>query len=169
MNQSRPAADTSRARHPSQMPQTTSTPSRDARPGEATDEGTDDMTHVLVVDDDPIVRRLVRVTLADAGYDVDVASDGEEALKMACDAPPDAIVLDLEMPRLDGRAAFHEMRERGVQSPVLILSSNGAQSAQRELCAEESLDKPFDPLELLRRVDRLLHSWPSDGAAPAVS
>lgn len=125
------------------------------------------MVQVLVVDDDPVVQRLVRVTLADAGYEVAVASDGEEALRLASAASPDAIVLDLEMPRLDGRAAYRELRQRGVRTPVLILSANGAHTARRELSAEASLDKPFDPTELVRRVDRLLHSWSDEGSEAA--
>lgn len=123
--------------------------------------------HVLVVDDDPVVQRLVRVTLADEGYEVDVASDGEEALRIASDVHPDAIVLDLEMPRLDGRAAFRELRQRGVRAPVLVLSANGAHAARRELNAEAALDKPFDPFELLRRLERLLDAWSTDRAAAA--
>lgn len=125
------------------------------------------MAYVLVVDDDPVVQRLVRVTLADAGYEVDIASDGEEALRIASEASPDAIVLDLEMPRVDGRAVFRELRQRGIRSPILILSANGAHAARRELSAEASLDKPFDPTELVRRVARLLHSWSDDGAEAA--
>lgn len=135
----------------------------DADPGERLEE----MAHVLVVDDDPVVQRLVRVTLADAGYAVAIASDGEEALRIASEVSPDAIVMDLEMPRLDGRAAFRELRQRGVRSPVLILSANGAHTARRELSAEGALDKPFDPTELVRRVERLLRSWSDDGAEAA--
>ena len=136
-------------------------------PAEGSGKRTDELAHVLVADDDPVVQRLVRVTLADAGYDVAIASDGEEAVRIASEDSPDAIVLDLEMPRLDGRAAFREMRQRGVRSPVLILSANGAHTARRELSAEASLDKPFDPTELVRRVERLLHSWSDDGAEAA--
>ncbi|MCB9483630.1 MAG: response regulator [Dehalococcoidia bacterium] len=130
-------------------------------------EATDEMAHVLVVDDDPVVRRLVGVTLSDEGYDVAVASDGEEALRMISETSPDAIVLDLEMPRLDGRAAFRELRQRGVRAPVIILSANGAHAAKQELAAEAAMDKPFDPFELLRRLQRLLRAWPDDGAAAA--
>ncbi len=125
------------------------------------------MTQVLIVDDDPVVRRLVRVTLADEGYDVNVAADGEEALRSASEHPPDAIVLDLEMPRLDGRAAYRELRLRGVRAPVIILSANGAHDAKQELAADAAMDKPFDPIELVRRLQRLLHAWPDDGAAAA--
>lgn len=123
------------------------------------------MAHVLVVDDDPIVRRLVRATLADEGYEVAVASDGEEALRLASEDHPDVIVLDLEMPKLDGRAAFRELRTRGVRAPVLILSANGAHSARQELAADAALDKPFDPFELVRRLERLLRHRSGDSVA----
>ena len=107
------------------------------------------------------------VTLSDEGYRVALASDGEEALRLASEMHPDAIVLDLEMPRLDGRAVFRELRQRGVRAPVIILSANGAHVARQELAAEAAMDKPFDPFELLRRLQRLLRAWPDDGAAAA--
>lgn len=125
------------------------------------------MAQVLIVDDDPIVRRLVRLTLTDEGYDVAVAEDGEEAIRLASETPPDVIVLDLEMPRLDGRAAFRELRERGVRAPILVLSANGAHAAKQELSAEGAMDKPFDPLELVRRLERLLRIRFDNGASAA--
>lgn len=137
------------------------------RVGESDSEAQDDMAQVLVVDDDPIVRRLVGLTLTDEGYDVAVAEDGEEALRLAAETPPDVIVLDLEMPLLDGRAAFRELRQRGVRAPILVLSANGAHAAKQELSADAAMDKPFDPLELVRRLERLLRIRIEDGPTPA--
>lgn len=136
------------------------------RTSDAADEGApDSLGHVLVVDDDPLVRRLLRVTLADEGYDVALAEDGEEALRVAAEEPVDAIVLDLEMPRLDGRAAFRKLREQGVDAPVLVLSANGAHAAKRELSADAALEKPFEPFELVRRIERLLRRRHNEGMA----
>lgn len=124
---------------------------------------------ILVVDDDPVVRRLVSATLLDEGYDVAVARDGDEAVRKALAAPPGAIVLDLEMPGLDGRSVFRVLRERGVRAPVLLLSANGAHEARRELHAEGALEKPFDPVELLSRVEGLILPPSESGAAAAAS
>ncbi len=113
---------------------------------------------ILVIDDDPVVRRLVALTLSDEGYGVHTASNGAEALQVAAKTAPDAIVLDLEMPELDGRACFAELRSRGFTAPVLVLSAYGAHRARLELGADAALDKPFDPFELLRRLERLVPS-----------
>lgn len=115
---------------------------------------------VLIVDDDSVVRRLVALTLLDEGYEVHTASNGAEALDMAADVVPDVIVLDLEMPQVDGRACYRELRARGHQAPVLVLSAYGAHQARRELGAQGAMDKPFDPFELLRRLERLIPSQP---------
>lgn len=111
---------------------------------------------VLVIDDDPVVRRLVALTLADEGYGVRTAANGAEALELVSEVDPDVIVLDLEMPEVDGRTCFRELRARGVGAPVMVLSAYGAHRARRELGAEAAMDKPFDPFELLRRLERLI-------------
>jgi len=119
--------------------------------------------HVLVVDDDPVVRRLVAVILSEEGYVVRTASNGAEALDVAGHSEgtaPDVIVLDLEMPEVDGRACYRALRARGCLAPVLVLSAYGAHQARRELGADAALDKPFDPFELLRRLERLAPSQP---------
>jgi DNA-binding response OmpR family regulator len=114
------------------------------------------MLSILVVDDDPIVRRLVSATLQDEGYRVSVAAGGEEAIALAVAVPPDAVVLDLQMPGMDGYAVFRDLRSAGVHAPVLILSAYGAHEARRTLQAAAALDKPFDSAELLRRLHRIL-------------
>jgi two-component system response regulator QseB len=114
---------------------------------------------VLLVDDDPVIRRLVSLTLADEGYEVHTAAHGEQGLAMLDRGPedlPDLIVLDLEMPVLDGRAFYQGLLDRGLEIPVLVLSAFGAHAARRELGAQASLDKPFDPFELVRRIRALV-------------
>lgn len=122
---------------------------------------------VLVVDDDPVIQRLVAATLADEGYEVAVARDGLEAVRCALQSRPDAIILDLEMPGLDGRSAFRAMRARGVRAPVLLLSANGAHEARRELRAEAALEKPFDPEDLVSRLEGVLATGAGNGASAA--
>jgi DNA-binding response OmpR family regulator len=113
------------------------------------------MVSVLVVDDDAALLRLLRVSLRDSGFDVRTAMNGEEALEQVGAQQPEVIVLDLEMPVMDGRAFYREMRARGCSTPVLILSAFDARRAQRELNADAWMNKPFDPDELSRTINKL--------------
>jgi DNA-binding response OmpR family regulator len=113
---------------------------------------------VLVVDDDASVTRLVSLSLLDEGFEVVTAANGEEALLAVDENDPDVIVLDLQMPVMDGETFYRHLRERGVRTPVLVLSAYGARSASRRMGAEDALDKPFDPDLLARRVSRLVDS-----------
>ena len=85
------------------------------------------MTWVLVVDDDLYVRRLVERVLRDDGLDVRSAANGSEALGSLDGEQPDAIVLDLIMPVMDGKTFVRNARDAGVTSPVLILGGYGCQ------------------------------------------
>ena len=117
---------------------------------------------VLVVDDDVSLSRLVRAILRTADYEVAQAYNGIEGLEIADREHPDVIVLDLQMPQLDGRGFFKELRARGDHTPVLVSSSFGARTAQRELGAEGSIEKPFDPDALVDAVARLFEASRSD-------
>lgn len=114
-------------------------------------------THsVMVVDDDAATARMIALALREDGYTVRSASDGRDALgKLEPDAP-DVIVLDLEMPGMNGRAFYREMRARGLDVPVVIVSAFDAHAGQRELGADTYLTKPFDPDDLLDKVRDLL-------------
>jgi DNA-binding response OmpR family regulator len=114
------------------------------------------MANILVVDDDVALARMLRFTLSERGYGVSVAHNGERALDAVEEQAPDVIVVDLEMPVMDGRRFYHELRSRGHAVPVLICSAYGARTASRELGANGYIDKPFDPDELVRGVERLL-------------
>jgi DNA-binding response OmpR family regulator len=118
---------------------------------------------VLVVDDDPAISHLITVYLEDQGITVATAGDGLEAIEREDEVHPCVIVLDLELPRMDGPTFFRQIRSRGSQEPVLILSAYGAKRMARELGAEDALDKPFDPDELVRRVRRLMHNGDHNG------
>ena len=111
---------------------------------------------VLAVDDDPAILELLTLTLTDEGFTVASASNGAEALASYEDVRPDVIVLDLEMPVMDGRAFYRKLRERGDSTPVLLVSAHGARAALRELGADGAIEKPFDPYALGRRLRSLV-------------
>ena len=110
---------------------------------------------VLVVDDDAALLRLLRLSLQGSGFAVQTATNGLEALDRVSQDSPRVIVLDLEMPVMDGRSFYRELRARGCSSPVLILSAHDARRAQRELNAEAYMNKPFDLSELADAVNEL--------------
>lgn len=111
---------------------------------------------VLVVDDDKNLARVAGLILRTADYDVLTAYDGYGALDVTSHEPIDVIVLDLTMPKLDGRGFYHELRARGDKTPVLVASANDARGAKEELGAQGSIDKPFEPDRLIQAVDDLL-------------
>jgi DNA-binding response OmpR family regulator len=111
---------------------------------------------VLIVDDDRNLTVFLSTVLSLEGHQVTTASDGESALQLLKDRQIDVIVLDLRMPRMDGRAFYRELRARGDQTPVLIASAYGALDAQRELGAEGAVEKPFSPETLAQAIRDVL-------------
>src|SRR5437773_6857327 len=112
---------------------------------------------VLVVDDDPDVARFVEVNLRSAGYQVAVASNGEEALEKAGEIRPDLVLLDVMMPKLDGfEVAQRLRRDARTSSTSIIMLTAKALSSDKVLGlstgADDYIIKPFDPVELLARV-----------------
>ncbi len=123
-------------------------------PGNAA--GTGD--RVLVVDDDPPLRRMLRRTLEAEGFDVTVAVDGGAALVAAERAAPDVIVLDVAMPALDGLAVCRRLRSKGLATPILMLTARDAvpdRVAGLEAGADDYLVKPFAVQELIARLRAL--------------
>ncbi len=113
---------------------------------------------VLVVDDDPSIRRLATIVLASEGFDVETAADGEEALcfvAAAGDAPFAAIVTDLQMPRLDGWGLVSAVRSRGCSTPLILISAIDP-GARGRAEADGFVAKPFDPEDLVNEVRRVL-------------
>jgi diguanylate cyclase (GGDEF)-like protein len=112
---------------------------------------------ILVVDDDPDIARFVEVNLRSAGYEVDVASDGEEALDKAGVLRPDLVLLDVMMPRLDGFEVAQRLRKspQTANTSIIMLTAK-ALSADKvtglQSGADDYIIKPFDPIELLARV-----------------
>ena len=120
---------------------------------------------VLVVDDDPPLRRMLERTLAAEGFEVAVAADGGAALVAAERVAPDVIVLDVAMPGLDGLAVCRRLRAKGLPTPILMLTARDAvpdRVAGLEAGADDYLIKPFAVQELVARVRALTrrHSDP---------
>jgi CheY-like chemotaxis protein len=126
------------------------------------------MATVLIVDDDPFIRKLVATTLEDvAGFELVEAGDAREALAVAGKTPPELVFLDIDMPEIDGLEACRRLRANAgtAKATIVMLTAAAGDEAERE--AEEAgadmfLTKPFSPLELLRLVHDL-----GDGAASA--
>jgi len=135
-----------------------SQPDRSARraivwpPHTTTAQPRDPSVIVLAVDDDPAILQLVADTLRDDGIEVEQASNGLEALDRLDRIQPDAIVLDLEMPVMDGRTFYRQLRASGRGIPVLILSAHGARTARTQLGADAAIEKPFRAAALLDQV-----------------
>ena len=119
------------------------------------------MTQVLVADDSETILLLLRTRLEMEGYEVITAADGEEAMEALADAHPDLILLDAMMPRKSGIDVLRELREAGIETPVLIVSAH--QDAEKagapsELHASGFLGKPIDFEDLLGRIAALTSS-----------
>jgi two-component system chemotaxis response regulator CheY len=116
---------------------------------------------ILVVDDDPLIRRLIATTLEDvSGFDLLEAEDGVEALERAEASEPSIVFLDIDMPRMDGITACAQLRRSpGTASATIVMltaaSDDHAERRAGEAGADLFLTKPFSPLDLLRLVDRI--------------
>lgn len=119
------------------------------------------MTKILVVDDDPHIRELVRLFLNQEGFTVLEASDGVKALEVLASESADMVVLDIMMPNMDGWQLCRELREH-YDLPLLMLTAKGEMSQKVkgfELGTDDYLVKPFEPVELIVRVKALLKRY----------
>jgi two-component system, OmpR family, response regulator ResD len=113
---------------------------------------------VLIVDDEPIVRDVLSRYLVRGGYQVDTAEDGERALEAFGSDPPDLVLLDIMLPRLDGLSVFARIREHA-DTPVIMLTAKGEETDRvvgLEIGADDYVTKPFSPREVVARVRTVL-------------
>ena len=116
---------------------------------------------VLVIDDDPVIVKLLRVNFEIEGFEVMVAGDGPEGLQIAATGRPDVILSDIMMPRMDGLEVVSKLKSGAATKhiPVILLSAK-AQNAEVQLGldagADDYVTKPFDPFELIDRVNAVL-------------
>lgn len=116
---------------------------------------------VLVVDDEPDLIRILEFGLRAAGYQVEIAADGQEGLKKAREIRPDIILLDLMLPKLDGYKVCRLLKfdERYRHIPIIILSARtqeGDQALAKEMGANRFITKPYEFSEILSHIDALL-------------
>jgi len=125
------------------------------------------MARILVVDDEPSIRMLIRTILQGEGHQITTAANGREALEMVIENVPELIVLDLMMPEMDGWHLLEELHIRGLRrhTRVVIVSGHydpqGA-SEDRKAHAHHFLPKPFDPSSLVELVNDALDRDPKE-------
>lgn len=117
---------------------------------------------VLVIDDNPDMRRTLQALLESEGFAVSVAADGEEALRLQRDLPAAVVITDIYMPGKEGIETIYELRKHFPQTKVIVMSGGGRATGvdyfqvARELGAVKALKKPFAPGELIDAVRELM-------------
>jgi DNA-binding response OmpR family regulator len=123
---------------------------------------------ILIVDDDPVIVRLLQINFRLEGYEVDTASRGEDALEKVRANRPDVVILDVMMPGIDGWEVCRQLKESPAvrHIPVIFLSAR-AQDEDRQrgyaLGVDEYVTKPFDPMALVEKVRRVIPGSPDPG------
>jgi len=123
---------------------------------------------ILIADDDPHIRQLLSFALTKAGLGAREAEDGEQALAMILADPPDLVILDINMPRLDGLEVCRRLRARS-DVPILFLSSRDDEIDRVlgiEMGGDDYVTKPFSPREVVARVTAILRRATARGEAP---
>jgi DNA-binding response OmpR family regulator len=124
------------------------------------------MSKILVVDDDPNIRELVRAHLKNSGFDVVEAVDGRDAVEKSA-AAPDLAVIDLMMPKMDGFELCRQLRDYFPNLPILLLTAKADIDSKARGFAvgtDDYLTKPFDGAELVMRVKALLRRYKIESA-----
>jgi len=113
---------------------------------------------ILVVDDDQRIRQLYRTALVFAGFDVDTAEDGLSALQKIDNDRPHLIVLDLQMPRVDGVDVLNELQANRYTLDIPVVVVTGVDSPPKLPCTSSVLTKPCGPEELISAIEHRLHA-----------
>jgi len=121
---------------------------------------------LLVIDDDDGVREIIQISLeAAAGWDVIPASSGQEGIELAATQKPDAILLDMMMPGMDGKATYRGLQENPLTQgiPTILLTAKAKNSEKQQFIQDLGvtgvITKPFDAMGLVQQIRGLLH-WP---------
>jgi len=126
---------------------------------------------ILVCDDEPQIVRALRVILRDAGFEALTAASGQEALDRAAVRPPEAAILDLMLPDIDGIEVTRRLREWS-EMPIVVLSAVGEEDRKVEALAagaDDYVTKPFGPRELVARLQAALRRARPESEEPAIS
>jgi two-component system, OmpR family, KDP operon response regulator KdpE len=126
---------------------------------------------ILVCDDEAQILRALKVILRDAGFEAVTAATGEEALDLAAVKPPEAAILDLMLPDIDGVEVTRRLRE-WTQMPILVLSAVGEEDRKVEALAagaDDYVTKPFGPRELVARLEAVLRRAAPAGTEPTIA
>jgi two-component system KDP operon response regulator KdpE len=129
-----------------------------------------ELPRILVCDDEPQILRALKVILRDAGYEAVSAASGEEALDRAAVKPPEAAILDLMLPDIDGVELTRRLREWS-EMPIVVLSAVGEEDRKVEALAagaDDYVTKPFGPRELIARLEAVLRRAQPEGAEPVI-
>jgi DNA-binding response OmpR family regulator len=112
---------------------------------------------VVAVDDEPDIRRLVRIKLKKAGFEVSMASDGQEGLDLILKEKPDVVLLDVRMPKMDGFTVLERIKEELAPPPIVLMLTGEKEHEDliRGLTggADDYIQKPFSPRELVARIN----------------
>lgn len=122
------------------------------------------MSVVLVIEDDPAILRGIADNLVFEKYDVLTASDGETGYRVARERRPDAVILDLMLPRMSGYEVCRKLRDEGATMPIIILTARGDEADRvlgLDIGADDYVTKPFGVRELLARLRAVLRRGPS--------
>jgi two-component system, OmpR family, KDP operon response regulator KdpE len=128
------------------------------------------LSAILLVEDDPALRRALRTSLRSRDFEVLEAATGESAITLAADRRPDVVILDLGLPDLDGLDVLRQLRAFS-DVPVIVLTARDEQSEKvrsLDAGADDYVTKPFDPEELLARIRAALRRVPTATAKPIV-
>lgn len=124
---------------------------------------------ILIVDDEPQIRRIMRTTLTSAGYEVDDAKTGEQSLEKLRDFRPDLVLLDMNMPGMGGLAACSAIRSDSASTAIIMLTVRNSEADKvraLDAGADDFVTKPFSTPELLARIRAALRRVPA-GPSPA--